>query len=175
MSHSKTFLAAHLVRRLLEDIFLESDTNLNHAVQVRRIRLILACKTEISNSTKIRSVMKLAHWGRKCKSHSPGNSQIEYQPHTLLDWHPSLPAAERTRLLVQGLENQVLDLGGCVRTLLLALLLLLLLLLLLHLLHHSRSAHAHLLLEVRRHFESGRGRATLLQRGGPTRMARDPP
>jgi hypothetical protein len=51
----------------------------------------------------------------------------------------------------------------------------LLLLLLLHLLHHlPRSAHAHLLLEVRRHFESGRGSATLLQRGGPTRKALEP-
>ena len=40
------------------------------------------------------------------------------------------------------------------------------------LLHHL-PAHAHLLLEIRCHFEGGRGRATLLQGGGPTRKARE--
>jgi hypothetical protein len=52
-------------------------------------------------------------------------------------------------------------------------LLLLLLLLLLPLLHHLPT-HAHLLLEVRCHFENGRGSATLLQGGGPTRKACEP-
>jgi hypothetical protein len=82
-----------------------------------------------------------------------------------------LPAAQRSRLLVQGLENHILNLTLCAwRTLGRALLLLLLLLL--PLLHHL-PAHAHLLLEIRCHFEGGRGRATLLQGGGPTRNARE--
>jgi hypothetical protein len=51
-SHHKAFLAAHLIRGLLEDFFLESDTNLDHSIQVWRVRLALACKTEISNSEK---------------------------------------------------------------------------------------------------------------------------
>jgi hypothetical protein len=80
-----------------------------------------------------------------------------------------LPAAQWARLLVQGLVNHILDLTLRVWwTLGRALLLLLLL----PLLHHL-PAHAHLLLEIRCHFEGGRGRATLLQGGGPTRKARE--
>jgi hypothetical protein len=122
--------------------------------------------------TRITSVPKYEKEA-KCASHIQKNSQIEYQPHALLNLHSSLPAAQRSRLLVEGLENQLLNLTGCIRSLLLTLLLLLLLLL--HLLHHlPRPTHTHLLLEVRCHFESGRGSATLLQRGGPTRKAREP-
>ena len=86
MSHHKAFLAAHLIRGLLEDFFLESDTNLDHSIQVWRVRLALACKTEISNSDKNYLSPKYEMEVKRV-SHTQKNSQVEYQPDALLNLH----------------------------------------------------------------------------------------
>jgi hypothetical protein len=70
MSHLKTFLAAYLVRRLLEDFFLESDANLDHSIQVWRVRLVLARMTKISNPEGLRQLQNIEKESRKRLAHS---------------------------------------------------------------------------------------------------------
>ena len=85
-SQLKTFLTAYFIWRLLENILLEPDTDLDHSVYIWRIGLVRARKTKISNSemnyvSHNQTMERDGHLGLQ----NQVNSHVEDQAHALID------------------------------------------------------------------------------------------